>query len=201
MIKHTFSAKSGSICGHEEMASFTYGSKSVSRSDRLYVANTLCVTCSTKVRGLVTPEAKGFFKLPLPTLLGTSRSISYANVLRIKALRAIGPVMAKLDKSDEPYAKVALSVYKMLFKITLASFWIENIEARFDGSWMAFEIAALMRKVPTASVRASSSSAHEYWRITDPSVIATAAETLEALAVGVSQPPQATTTSPDAVVA
>jgi hypothetical protein len=199
MSKHHFSANSASICGHVEMTSFTYGSKSSRMSDQLYAANTICMTCSSKLGDLVAPEEKGFFKLQLPSLLGTTKTVPYANGLRIKRLRAIGPVMAKLDKSDEPLAKVALAVYQLLFKVTEASFWITTKDLPFDRFWMAFEVAALMRKGVTSSVRTSISSVHEYWRIRDSSVLATAAESLEAHGVANAQLAQAVTITNEAV--
>lgn len=199
MSKHHFSANSASICGHVEMTSFTYGSKSARMSDQLYAANTLCKSCSSKLADLVAPEEKGFFKLQLPSLIGTTKTVPYANGLRIKRLRAIGPVMAKLDKSDEPLAKVVLAVYQMLFQVTEASFWITTKDLPFDRFWMGFEIAALMRKGMTSSVRTSVSSVHEYWRIRNSSVLATAEESLEALRVETTQPPQGATITNEAV--
>lgn len=199
MSKHHFSANSASICGHVEMTSFTYGSKSARTSDLMYAANTICMACSSKLGALVAPEEKGFYKLQLPSLLGTVRTISYANGLRIKRLRAFGPIMAKLDKSDEPLAKVALAVYQLLFKVTEASFWITNRDLPFDRFWMAFEVAALMRKDVTSSVRISTSSVHEYWRIRDSSVLATAAESLEVLQVEKAQAPLGPTIANEAV--
>lgn len=200
MSKHHFSANSASICGHVEMTSFTYGSKSARMSDQLYAANTICMACSAKLGNLVAPQEKGFFKLQLPSLSGTTRTVSYANGLRIKTLRAIGPIMAKLVKSDEPLAKVALAIYDMLFKVTEASFWITTKDLPFDRFWMSFEVAALMRKGVTSSVRTSTNSVHEYWRIRDSSVLATAAESLEALHVEVAQLPQDSTIANEAVV-
>lgn len=199
MSKHHFSANSASICGHVEMTSFTYGSNSARMSDQLYTANTLCLACSSKLSALVAPEVKGFFKLQLPTLDGTTRAVPYANGLRIKALRSIGPIMAKLEKSDEPLAKVALAVYQMLFKVTEASFWINNKDLPFDRFWMAFEIAALMRKGQTASVRTAANSVHEYWRIRQLAVLATARESLDALQVEVAQLPAVNAIANDAV--
>lgn len=199
MSKHHFSAKSASICGHVEMTSFAYGSKSTRMSDQLYAANTICMACSSKLGALVAPEEKGFFKLQLPSLIGTVRTIPYANGLRIKRLRAIGPVMARLDKSDEPLAKVVLAVYQLLFKVTEAAFWITTKDLPFDRFWMAFEVAALMRRSVTSSVRTSASSVHEYWRIRDSSVLATAAESLGALHIETALPPQETTIANEAV--
>lgn len=199
MSKHHFSANSTRICGHVEMTSFTYGSKSSRMSDQLYARNTLCMTCSSKLSALLAPEEKGFFKLELPRLIGTAKSTPYANALRIKRLRTIGPVMSKLDKSDEPLAKVALAVYQMLFKVTEASFWIANKDIPFDRFWMAFEVAALMRKGMTSSVKTSSDSVHEYWRIRSNSVINAAAESLEALRVENGQLPKAASIASEAV--
>jgi hypothetical protein len=108
--------------------------------------------------------------------------------------------MSKLDKSEEPYAKVALAVYTMLFKITEASFWIAGKDFTYDRSWMAFEVAALMRKVPTTGVRLSERSAHEYWRIRDISVIAIALKSLDALAFEFTKPPQDSITTSAASV-
>jgi len=199
MSKHHFSANSASICGHVEMTSFTYGSKSARMSDQLYAANTLCMSCSSKLGVLLAPEEKGFFKLQLPSLLGTTKTVPFANGLRIKRLRTIGPVMAKLDKSDEPLAKVVLAIYQMLFQVTEARFWIETKDLPLDRHWMAFEVAALMRTGVTSSVRTSICSVHEYWRIRDSKVLATAVESLEGLRVEAALPPQDSTITNEAV--
>lgn len=199
MSKHHFSAKSASICGHVEMTSFTYQSNSARMSDQLYAANTICMACSSKLGVLMAPEQKGFYKLQLPSLIGTVKTVPYANGLRIKTLRAIGPIMAKLDKSDEPLAKVALAVYLMLFKVTEAKFWIETKDLPFDRFWMSFEIAALMRKGVTSSVRTSANSVHEYWRSRCLVVLDTALESLKGFRVEGAQPQQPTTITTEAV--
>lgn len=199
MSKHHFSASSTSICGHVEMTSFSYGSKSSRRSELLYTGNTICMACSARLGALVAPEEKGFFKLQLPSMIGTVRTVPYANGLRIKRLRTIGPIMAKLDKSDDPLAKVALAIYQLLFKVTEASFWITTKDLPFDRCWMAFEVAAFMRKGATSSVRTLTNSVHEYWRTRDSSVLATAAESLEALRVETPQQPQEPTLATEAV--
>lgn len=180
MTTRNFSAKSTRICGHTDMTSFTYGSTASRTSERLYFANTLCMACTKKLTELAAPEAKGFFELDLPKLVGVGKSPSYANIFRIKALRSIGPVMDKLNKSDEPYSKVALAVYVMLFKITEASFWIAGKESAYERSWLTFEVAALMRRGLTASVR-TERSALEYWLSRDLSVIDIARQSLDAL--------------------
>jgi len=192
MTTRNCSANSTRICGHTEMVSFAYGSAASRNSDRLYFANTLCMKCTAMLRELAAPEDKGFFKVDLPGLVGVGKSPAYANIFRIKALRAIGPVMAKLDKSDEPYAKVALAVYIMLFKIADASFWIAGKEFGYDRTWLAFEVASLMRNGITSSVLPDR-SAHQYWIPRDQSVIDTAQQSLEALTAQAAPPIHAPT--------
>ncbi|MNJ65605.1 hypothetical protein D3C77_616240 [compost metagenome] len=73
--------------------------------------------------------------------------------------------------------------------ISEARFWIDSKDSAFDSSWMSFEVASLIRKVRTASVRPLGNSAHEFWLTRDTSVIDTAMESLTALTAGFSQPP------------
>lgn len=192
MSKHNFSASCPSICGHVDVVSFTYGAKAGNSQSRMYAANTLCSECVGRLKEVLAPVEKGFFKLDLPPLVGTVRAVPYANSLRIQRLRSIGPIMAKLEKSDEPFAKVALAVFKMMFKITAASYWINGKDLRNDWSWMAFEVAALMRKTRNSAVNPMTNSAHAYWLTMNHAVIAEAATTLQLLppASGIEPPVQ-----------
>lgn len=189
MSKHNFSASCTSVCGHADISSFTYGSKTANAQTRLYAANTLCSECTRKIKELLQPVDKGFFKLELPTLAGSYGAVSYANSLRIQRLRSVGPTMAKLAKSDEPYAATALAVFRMLFKITDARFWIQGKDLNTDWSWMAFEIAFLMRKSHSNVIRPMANSAHAYWLTMNHAVIAEAAESLPAIAPSLPQQP------------
>jgi hypothetical protein len=190
MSKHNFSVSCPSICGHTEVVSFTYGAKSGNAQSRMYTANTLCGECINRLKEVLAPVEKGFFKLDLPTLAGTPRSVAYANSLRIQRLRLVGPIMAKLEKSDEPFAKVALAVFKMMFKITSAAYWINGKDLKNDWNWMAFEVAALMRKTRNSAVNPMPNSAHAYWLTMNHAVIAEAATALQLLPPisGIEQP-------------
>lgn len=181
MSKHNFSASCPSICGHVVVVSFTYGAKAGNSQSRMYAANTLCSECVSRLKDVLAPVEKGFFKLDLPQLTGTPRSVSYANSLRIQRLRSVGPIMAKLEKTDDPFAQVALAVFKMMFKITSASYWINGKDLKNDWSWMAFEVAALMRKTRNSAVNPMPNSAHAYWLTMNHAVIAEAAASLQLL--------------------
>jgi len=181
MSKHNFSASCPSICGHADAVSFTYGAKAGNSQGRMYAANTLCSECVGRLKEALAPVDKGFFKLDLPPLAGTPRAVSYANSLRIQRLRSVGPIMAKLEKTDEPFAQVALAVFKMMFKITSASYWINGKNLKNDWSWMAFEVAALMRKTRNSAVHPMPNSAHAYWLTMNHAVIAEAAASLQLL--------------------
>ncbi|MDZ5605284.1 hypothetical protein SJI00_21145 [Pseudomonas sp. RP23018S] len=181
MSKHNFSVKCARICGHFDLISMTYGSKAENTHARLYAANTLCSACVDSLIGIVKPADKGFFKLDLPPLRGTPRAVSYANSIRIQRLRYVGPIMAKLQKMDDPFAQISLAIFKMMFKISSSSFWINGKDFSNDWNWMSFEIAALMRKTRTSALNPMPNSAHAYWLATDQAVIADAANALQLL--------------------
>lgn len=160
----SFSAMAKRVCGHQGKFSF---SSHRDMADRLYAAHTVCGQCRIDIEKLVAPVEKGFHKLSLPSLVGIGRTTSYANTIRIKVLRSVGPVMAGLKKSDDPYAEAALAVYEMLFKIESAAYWIECDSRKlvgvqqhiFTAAWVTSEIEALMLGRPSSVIRSSTNSA------------------------------------------
>lgn len=166
--KH-FNAPALRICGHSQMSSFEYGKKARTEDARYY-SNTLCGACRLTLTSLTTPVEKGFYRVTQPDLVGTERQIYAAKQRRLKAMREIGPIMGVLSKNPEPYAKLALSTYVMLFKITSAKFWIETSDFGYCTQWVIGEVEALMRKSYTA-YKAGDRSAFGYWMQMDLSVI------------------------------
>ena len=159
------------LCGHSALTSFSTYRSERSR-DALYASGSLCGQCRIDIRELVAPRDKGFHRLALPTMVGvTPRQVSYANSLRIKAIRQVGPVMAHLASSEAPYAKLALAAYEMLFKITSAGFWTEHTTFPFDASWVTSEIESLMQKRLNPSNPPSANSAFRFWLGVNPAII------------------------------
>ncbi|WP_219096241.1 hypothetical protein [Pseudomonas sp. UMAB-40] len=186
------SALATRLCGHSALTSFSTYRSERSR-DALYASASLCGQCRIDIRELVAPRDKGFHRLALPAMVGvTQKQISYANTLRIKAIRQFGPVMAHLALSDAPYAKHALAAYEMLFKITRAAFWTEHTKFPFDSAWVTSEIESLMQKRVTPGNPPSANSAFKYWLEVNPKVIVEARANLpEALPEHPPLPPAA----------
>jgi hypothetical protein len=172
------SALATRLCGHTALTSFSTYRTERSR-DALYASASLCGQCRVDIGELVAPRDKGFHRLALPTMVGvTQKQISYANTLRIKAIRQYGPVMAHLSNSDAPYAKLALAAYDMLFKITRAAFWTEHNFFPFDSAWVTSEIESLMQKRVSPGNRPCANSAFKYWLEVNPKVIVEARASL-----------------------
>jgi hypothetical protein len=162
-MNKSVSALATRLCGHHAPTSFSSYRSERSR-DALYASASVCGQCRVDIRELVAPREKGFYRLALPTMVGVSdRQISYANTMRIKAIRQAGPVMAHLAKADSPYAKPALAAYEMLFKITSAAFWAEHTVFPFDSAWVVKEIESLMQKRVSPANPPSDNSAFKYW--------------------------------------
>jgi hypothetical protein len=168
------SAMTKRLCGHIDMYSFSSKGRTGRRSDTLYATATICGECRARLGGLIALPGAGFFPLALPALAGRENAVRWAKEIRLKLLRKLGPVMAQLQKSQDPLAKAALATFEMLFKIPTALFWIEHREFPFDAAWVVFEVEHLMRPRPTSTVRLSGSSAFVYWSQADHSVIAAA---------------------------
>ena len=166
MSKHAFTAKSPSLCGHDNMTSFSYG-KGARTQERLYASATLCAECSAKVMAAVPNAVKGFHKMALPTMLGRAAQIKWANSIRLGFIRQLGPVMSELAKQADPLSVAALAVYEMLFKIQLASFWIDNRESKFTSTWVRTEVECLLRDRLHSAILPSTMSAFDYWNKTD----------------------------------
>lgn len=175
------SAMTKRLCGHIDMYSFSSKGRSGRRSDALYATATVCGECRGRVAGLIAHPVAGFFPLALPGLAGRENAVRWAKDIRLKLLRKLGPVMAQLKRSPDPLATAALAAYEMLFKISLAQFWIENREFPFDSAWLVFEVEHLMRPRATSVVRPCGSSAFMYWSQVDHSVIAAAKQAASAV--------------------
>lgn len=178
MIKHAFAAQSPSLCGHNNMTSFSYG-KDTRTQERLYASATLCAKCGAKVEGVVPVAEKGFHKMALPPMLGRPAQIKWANSIRLGFIRQLGPVMAELAKQDNPLAVAALAAYEMLFKIQVAAFWIDNRESRFTSSWVRMEVESLLRDRKHSVILHSEMSAFDYWSKTDIAPIRAARANIE----------------------
>jgi hypothetical protein len=178
-MSNHFSAMAKRVCGHEGKFSF---SSYNDMKDRLYASHTVCGHCRIDIEKLVAPVDKGFYKMSLPSLVGIGKTASYANALRIKVLRSVGPVMAKLKASDEPYAEAALAVYELLFKIESAAYWIECDKRRivgvqehiFTATWVINEVEALMLGRPSSVIRRSPDSALLFMQRNNPAAVALA---------------------------
>jgi hypothetical protein len=180
-MNHYFDAPTQHLCGHNEVASFEAGTRK-READRLYYANHICGKCRAAIAEQVTPAAKGFFKIDQPLLVGTERQIAAARSLRLKAMRDFGPVMARLTKASEPFAKLALASLVMLFKITPAAFWIELYKTPVNSSWIVHEIEDMLRaqvRGYSAQNKPSSNSAYAYWKMMDAAVIKNAMPALD----------------------
>ncbi|MGO4801188.1 hypothetical protein ACEN2T_18060 [Pseudomonas sp. W22_MBD1_FP4] len=182
MLKHV-NAVATRLCGHSAVTEFSTR-RSDQAKDASYARGSICFECRVEIKELVQPREKGFHRLALPSLVGaTPRQISYANTLRIKAIRQFGPVMAHLATSESHYAKIALAAYEMLFKITSAAFWAKHTEFPFDASWVTSEIESLLQKRPVSVNPPCHNSAFKYWMDVNPSVVTIARASLpEALA-------------------
>lgn len=178
MIKHAFTAPSPSLCGHDTMTSFSYG-KATRTQDRLYASATLCAECSAKIEAAVPRADKGFHKMALPSMLGRPNQIKWANSIRLGFIRQLGPVMAELAKQDDPLAVAALAAYEMLFKIQIASFWIDNRESKFTSTWVRMEVECLLRDRLHSVIFPSAMSAFDYWNKTDLGPIRAARANIE----------------------
>lgn len=88
--------------------------------------------------------------------------------------------MAQLEEGHDPYAKAALAVLTMLFKITSAQFWIDGREFLYSSAWVISEIEHLMRP-RSLRVHASTDSAYCYWLQVDMAPIREARSASEAL--------------------
>ena len=173
MRKHV-NAVATRLCGHSAMTEFSTR-RSDSAKDATYARGSICYECRVEIRTLVAPREKGFYRLALPTLVGvTPKQISYANTLRIKVIRQFGPVMAHLATSESPYAKIALTAYEMLFKITSAGFWAQHTEFPFDALWVTSEIESLLQKRAIGVNPPCKNSAFKYWMEVNPTVVSNA---------------------------
>lgn len=168
------SAMTKRLCGHIDMYSFSSKGRSGRRSDTLYATATVCGECRARLGGLIANPGAGFFPLALPALSGRENAVRWAKDIRLKLLRKLGPVMAQLNRSQDPLATAALAAFELLFKIPAPLFWIENREFPFDSAWVVSEVEHLMRPRPTSTVRLSGSSAFVYWSQADHSVVAAA---------------------------
>lgn len=168
------SAMTKRLCGHLDMYSFTSKGRDGRRSDSLYATATLCGDCRARLRRAVESPGTGFYPLALPTLAGRVNAVKWAKEIRLKVLRKMGPVMAQLKRSGDPLASAALAAYEMLFKIPLASFWIQNRDFPFDSTWVVSEVEHLMRRRTSSVVRLNGCSAFFYWSQADIGVIASA---------------------------
>lgn len=174
-------AMSKRLCGHIDMCSFSSKGRSGRVSDVLYANATVCDECRERICRLVNKPGGGFHPVVLPALAGRDGAVRWAKNLRLRALRMLGPIMAQLKQSPDPFAAAVLAVYEMLFKITSSGFWIENRQFSYDRVWVVFEVEHLMRPRPTSTVRLNSSSAFVYWFQADLSVIAAAKEAAHAV--------------------
>nr|WP_181718369.1 hypothetical protein [Pseudomonas monteilii]QFX76384.1 hypothetical protein [Pseudomonas monteilii] len=169
------------LCGHVDLFSFSSPGMGGRRQDRLYANSTLCGDCSAHIRDLVKPQAKGFYQISLPQLVGHTRAVPWANSLRLGHIRSLGPIMAHLKGRTDPVAVAALAVFEMLFKITDAQYWIGGKEHAFGaGHWVVSEIEHLMRK-RDLSMHENSRSAYCYWKAINPAVIHQARQEASAL--------------------
>lgn len=174
-------AKKQRLCGHVDLFSFSNAGRSGRLNDRVHAANTVCGDCRKRISGLLNTSDSGYYPVALPALIGRDKAVSWANSIRLRTLRSLGPVMANLKISSDPMASAVLAAYEMLFKIPSATFWISGKEFTYDGAWAIHEVEHLMRSRPLSTVCTSPTSAFDYWTQTDRSVIAQAKESAQAL--------------------
>jgi len=175
MVRNQYQAKMMRICGHEDMASFSFNNKRERMADRAYARNTLCAECSGKVRGLIVAGAPGGFHRVSPVMMrGTPKRVTWATQIRLEKLRKFGPVMAHLASlSEDPLARKALAVYEMLFAVTAAVFWIDNRSPNaFCQYWLVSEIEHLSRSTDLYSAHYLPSSVYGHCRKFEPALIA-----------------------------
>jgi len=173
-------APSKRLCGHVDEVCFSSRGRAGRLSDRVYASSTLCGDCRSRINLAMRNPSKRFYKMPLPDLVGRDRAVAWAKTIRLANVRSLGPVMAQLAESPDPYARASLAVLTMLFKITSAQFWIDGREFLYGSAWVISEVEHLIRP-RSLNVHASSDSAYCYWLQVDPSPIREARASSDAL--------------------
>lgn len=177
MAGNHFEAPQAHLCGHTEIVRFDSSPKARAE-DRRYYQNTLCGQCRGQVKqAMAGAPADGKYHIEMLPIVGRGGQVKWGTDLRNAAFKKAEPLMAHLEESDAPYAKLALASLVMLFKVHGAKFWIDNRRAPYDSEWVISEIEVLMRK-SSSSVRPSSCSAYLFWFSIDGSVIRAAKEAL-----------------------
>lgn len=176
------------VCGHTDVTKLSYKTAKDLSFGRQYNRHTLCDECTLKLNSWVEDSPKAFYRVDPVSMTGTPKQAWKANQLRLEALRAHGPVMAKLSaEQDDPLARAALAVYKMLFSINSATYWFSTQQFGISRQWLKSDVEHLIRTDLQIGENYFPASAYVYFKTYNPSglahVKALLEEAPEALAV------------------